>query len=84
MSEPIERVAKAIYCTEYAEEYWPPSPDELDLVRSQARAAIPAMREPTDEMITAGGVAIILSDPKATAADMAYDCWQAMVYEMLK
>lgn len=42
MSEMIERVARAIMSEE--------NPDSLDQYSAMARAAIEAMREPTDEM----------------------------------
>lgn len=51
MSEMIERVAKALWAGRFPDEEW------TDLGKlnymGHARAAIEAMREPTDEMITA-------------------------------
>lgn len=60
MSEMIERVARAIWASEYTSP-WPDGDgypdDEYRLVaRKQARAAIEAMREPTDAMKAVDGI----------------------------
>jgi len=43
-----------------------------------ARAAIAAMREPTEEMVRAGEKEFIASDV-ACCMEPAEDCWQAMI-----
>ena len=58
MGEMVERVAKAIYAAEHGTEYQDgtpvrPSPDEWDVLLTCARAAIAAMREPTEAMLKA-------------------------------
>ncbi len=76
MSEMIERVAKAISechsgrdwrgMSEYGKDWW----------REEARAAIEAMREPTEAMETAGQV-----DPLPISTNAS---WKAMIDEALK
>jgi hypothetical protein len=68
MSEMIERVAKAI-CAAYSNDPW----DNLDahwlrVYRTEARAAIESMREPTGPMLSVG-------------SDLM---WRAMIDEALK
>jgi hypothetical protein len=56
MSEMVDRMARAMYAASRAKDYVP-QPDgyvnEYD--RRMARAALEAMREPTEEMLTAEG-----------------------------
>lgn len=60
MSEMVERVAKAIYESHRFVRPWD-HPNTVKLwhrsCRASARAAIEAMREPTDEMMKAGWIA---------------------------
>jgi len=91
MSEMIERVAEAIYLAHiknYAglakqpEGKWEQLADwQKDYGRAQARAAIEAMREPTDAMIEAGW-----QDGMAGFGE-GEECepvWHAMIDEALK
>ncbi len=71
MSEMIERVAKALV------EAWPSWGTWGDEeARKGARAAIEAMREPTEAMVIAGGKQL----------DCAFErqCWRAMIDAALK
>lgn len=54
MSEMVERVARAIYAAAWGFGHPPPTGVELEEARAQARAAIEAMREPTEAMEIAG------------------------------
>jgi len=70
MSEKVDQVAKALVAREYAYDAW----NEINEAaredyRQDARAAIAAMREPTDDMLTAG---------RCTRA-----AWQLMISEAL-
>lgn len=69
MSEMIKRVAIAIRLRD--------TTDEL----AMARAAIEAMREPTDDMASAGGSELPDYD---AGDDDAVDCWKRMIDEALK
>ena len=53
MSEMVERVAAAIFCSHIGGNGWPEGLPEnaKDYWRKEARAAIEAMREPTEAMI---------------------------------
>ena len=46
----VEKVAKALFLAEYGPDQ-EPGPGEMELMHRLARAAIIAMREPTEEMI---------------------------------
>lgn len=76
-NEMIERVAKAIFagCD------WDKLTTELDrrLRFDAAKAAIAAMRVPTDKMYIEGSLAIVNSNGRET-----YDCWEAMIDAALK
>jgi hypothetical protein len=72
MSEPVERVAKAIADRIEAEEALP-----VPMWPAIARTAIAAMREPTPEMIKAANEEIKLGGG-------AFDIWRSMIDEMLK
>lgn len=82
----IERVAKALYENFFTDE-WPPAdaPDlgmDADNFRKAARAAIEAMREPTEEMIKRGHLCDPLGvDVKAggEAEDVYGTTWRAMI-----
>jgi hypothetical protein len=63
MSEMVERVARAFYSSFYDDESWPPVPFDSELrdadsYREAARAAIQAMREPTEAMTNIGWVSM--------------------------
>ncbi len=77
MSEMIERVAKAIYDRTLEDDqladYGLPMADAITC----AKAAIEAMREPTQDMLNAGKA--IMTD-----YDDSLECWQAMIDEALK
>jgi hypothetical protein len=86
MSEPIERVAKAIFDHMFAEHehvLW----DTDDFLRNNyldcARAAIAAMREPTPEMWEAGRMKW-KSSQHASVWSKIVPLYQAMIDEMLK
>jgi hypothetical protein len=78
MSEMVERVARAIYAAGKDDYAWPW--DELNETRKEgvrdvARAAIAAMREPTEAMLQAG------SD---IAHVVTLDDWEYMIDEALE
>lgn len=83
MSEMIERVALAISGGDDAASI-------LEIHRHRARLAIEAMREPTDEMVKEGGVAVWESNSRNTGkmsdwpAIDAKAGYQAMIDEALK
>ena len=58
MTEMIERVARALFaqeCREFAQ--WPGTEENQEYWRAAARAAIEAMREPTEAMLEASWAA---------------------------
>ena len=67
MNEMINRVAKAIALRDTTDEF------------AMARAAIEAMREPTDKMLSAADYSGSLEEGSS-----ALGCWQAMIDEALK
>lgn len=74
MSEMAERVAKAICAAQSWMLPWDEIPAEAqDGMRNVARAAIAAMREPTDKMVEAG-----------LAKTFAVYVWPIMIDEALK
>ena len=87
MSEMIERVARALEA-----DYIRTSGVRLDMnpswapFRQSARAAIEAMREPTDKMLTAGGSvdAGHAWSPKKELVASPGSVWTAMIDEALK
>jgi hypothetical protein len=88
MSEMVERVARALCEQSYAKSdeklpwYWhSETSDERDEWRAMARAAIEAMREPTDRMCNSG--AAKWDDDWCTETN-ALNMWQAMIDEALK
>jgi len=78
MNEMIERVAKAIKDSDSYQDYKD--------YKGYARAAIEAMREPTEEMIEAGGGVISEWNGDMTPATeaAAQIAWPAMIDEALK
>lgn len=79
----VERVARAIHSADDPKgfrqqwEYLPQS--NRDYLMSCARAAIEAMREPTNAMILAGGALLIEKGSyEPTAVDGAFEVWQSM------
>ena len=77
MSEMIERVAKAIHKVTH-DDKWP----TCNFCKDAARAAIEAMRQPTEAMIGAGRDATINNDPLAYPD--VEDTWPAMIDAALK
>lgn len=73
MSEMVERVALAISGGDDAGNI-------LEIHRYRARAAIAAMREPTDRMKRYGAMTMPDHSP---IADDAGECWQNMIDEAL-
>jgi hypothetical protein len=75
MSEMIERVARALCSLD-----WGSLPEGggpvFEIYFRQARAAIEAMREPTEGMV--------LAAIRADADDMPFAQWRAMIDEVLK
>ena len=82
----LERIARAIYskhgfCYDDDERMFEPYPfDELDEIEranfvSQARAALIALRDPTEGMIDAG----VTADTGKTLGDRVTLCWQALI-----
>lgn len=78
MSGMVERVARAIGSSGHAEQdghLWDEEREfERQFLLEQARAAIAAMREPTDAMV-AEGHAVYAADPRLAL----HDLWRAMV-----
>ena len=78
MSDMVERVARAMHEAVYEQSIhdWQNSNDYIrGYLRKQARAAIAAMREPTETMI---------NRKDADGRAMATDIWQSMIDEALK
>ncbi len=90
MSEMVERVAREMFNdAEGNSDQWgwdqhPPRDWDVDKIedcereayRRQARTAIAAMREPTSEMIQAGGNAMLRT---TRPLNNSIDAWQAMI-----
>ena len=70
-NEMVERVADALWQARYDVKNLTPSQDERDLMLKLARAAITAMREPTEAMMD-----VYSSDQRR--------CWQQMIDAALK
>jgi hypothetical protein len=80
MMDMVERVARAIHRIEGEKPNTSPFPDYSDDWRDytpQARAAIEAMRVPTDEMVKAGEEGI--NSLPALPGHYAEYCWPAMI-----
>lgn len=73
MSEMVERVAQAICGDDNPANI-------LEIHRHRARAAIAAMREPTEGMVEAGQNSGVIYD----AGLVPHHVWQAMIDEALK
>jgi hypothetical protein len=74
MGEMIERVAMAIFRNGIGELVWSSGSDEQhEAAFRQARAAIEAMREPTDEMMDAG------REKTNWGPHGTDECWRAMI-----
>ena len=87
MSEMVERVARAVYeVAPIGVRLWEDAPGATrDHWCRVARAAIAAMREPTEKMVMAGGVQLLnRGEYEPTAADGANDIWCAMIDVELK
>lgn len=91
MNEMMERMTRAIFAS--ADDRWCdwPTPDHPECVR-MALAAIRAIREPTDAMVTAGNV-MVYSDDMAcginalgcdSSGETSTECWRAMIDEALR
>lgn len=81
MSEMVERVARAIQASRGPKENWERAdPATRDLWLADARAAIAAMREPTESMVVDGFEAM-KGDWQSCrqAADDARSCWRKMI-----
>ena len=76
----VERVARAICRKEYGREVWPDASLDLkDEYRSMARAAIAAMREPTETMLKADEV-----HPSCHMCGGHLEGWHHMIDEALR
>lgn len=88
MTDIIDRVARAIFTVQTSntsDEIWaqinPEYPHEI------ARAAIAAMREPTEKMMIEGGGVVPADEAEYRpdrAEQTAHDVWQAMIDAALK
>jgi len=82
MSKMVERAAvafmKALGDVQEAEDL------TLERAARAARAAIEAMREPTDGMLNAARDWSIAKNGMGVGNDQASGCWQAMIDEVLK
>lgn len=78
MSEMVERVARAIAGEAFAESHEGDAESEWQKVKHLARAAIEALREPTEEMEWLGDDA---HDPHVRNAS---EIWQTMIDAALK
>lgn len=81
MTEIIERVAQAIYRAQKgrdaSEEFWTTPATGANFYRDMARAAIAAMREPTEAMIDASPIEGVAWDKYSRG--YATDCYRAMI-----
>jgi len=79
MSEMVERVAKAIHQERFGGKLiWGHYPDSEKACLEEARAAVEAMREPTESMISKGYDHVDYGGAHIESA------WRAMVDEALK
>lgn len=97
MSEMIERVAKTMWertrwhpdMPGFAHEHswadaWPPGYESFrGLILTQARAAIEGMREPTDDMVHSGHLAMCLVENEP-CVDACRRMWREMVDDALE
>jgi hypothetical protein len=88
MSEMVERVARALFVDRYPDERWPPEARQADDYRGHARAAIEAMRAPTDAMCLAGwqaGTGVFGKDSQnPNIYRRSANSWEAMIDAALK
>lgn len=86
MNEVVERVALAIFSQGHATEWCPGISEEVrEICRSQACAAIKALREPTKEMVNAGAIEVAKYDGFIfEGEDVSPLTWQTMIDEALK
>lgn len=93
--EMVERVAKGIFVADFDEEDWPKVTEDVrDIFRIRARAAIAAMREPTEAMTEQGSEAVdpdndngiwdIEHNGPYLTVEGAKTMFQAMIDEALK
>lgn len=83
MSEMVERVAAAMVDADFDVDSWRHVDENMkDRLRAMARAAIAAMREPTEAMVASG----LAENGRGagTYEDYTLDAWQAMIDEALK
>ncbi len=79
MNEMVERVARALWMERYNGPPWEDEESDMrEIYYGRASAAIAAMREPTEEMMTAGGERL------GTTNYYAGQCWKAMADAALK
>jgi len=84
MSDMLEKVALGI-CAVSSTHGVPCIPPACELCTREARAAILAMREPTEAMVSAGeitGTESEIGDDRITDYDLA-DVWKAMIDHIL-
>ena len=79
MSEMVERVAKEIYLHVNAETAGRPLAEVADAYLACARAAIAAMREPTEAMIKEATDTAIMEGTYGIAGEDAVSIWKAMI-----
>jgi len=77
MSEMRERVARALAQTNHARDWDHMTEAGKSWWRTEAAAAIVAMREPTQAMADAGAI-------ETSSEEDAIECWIAMINEALK
>jgi len=89
-NEMIERIAKAMYDSNQFARPLEKSPNWVEHYRRQARAAISAMREPTDAMKHAGADSYGIQTPAIGTLPLSVidgqpsKAWRAMIDEALK
>lgn len=84
MSEMVERVAKALFQWQHGHDRWDEAePDVREDACEAARAAIEAMREPTEAMCDAAD-ALDRVEAGVLRTEVPFDAWIAMIDEALK
>jgi len=76
MGEVVERIALSIASADAEQMHWGRKIMPLEVARALARAALEALREPTEEMCQAGYDAMDANDKPCLNADV---CWPAMI-----
>lgn len=79
MSEMVERVAKAVGEVLYGAADPVDTPNNWARSMDAARAAITAMREPTEEMRQRGGSTLLLHEYEPDGPEGSRDVWQSMI-----